>query len=369
MPPSLPADLAILRRRVEEEPGALLEEAAALRDRGWGRVVTYSRKVFLPITNLCRDRCTYCTFRKDPGDPGAWTMRPDEIEAALDRARSAGCKEALLCLGDRPETAFATYREALAGLGHRTTVEYVRRACELALGRGLLPHTNMGVLTREEMASLRDVNASLGLMLETSSERLRGPGMPHHRAPDKAPAVRERMLREAGELRIPFTTGLLVGIGEDWDERLDTLRVIRDAHARHGHVQEVIVQGYAPKPELVRAPPSRPGDDLVAITVALARIVLGPEMSVQVPPNLHPGAAARMLSAGINDLGGISPVTSDYINPEAPWPHVEALAAECRGAGFSLRERLAIYPRYVERPGFLDEGLRGLAGALQGAIS
>ena len=369
MPTPLPADLAVLRRRVEDEPEALLAEAAAKRDRAWGRVVTYSRKVFLPITNLCRDRCTYCTFRKDPGDPGAWTMRPDEIEAALARAQAAGCKEALMCLGDRPETAFAAYRETLAGLGHQTTAEYVRRACELALAHGLLPHTNMGIMTRAEMISLREVNASLGLMLETTSERLRKPGMPHHRAPDKAPAVRERMLREAGELKIPFTTGLLVGIGEDWDERLDTLRVIRDVHAQHGHIQEVIVQGYAPKPELVRAPPARPGDDVVAITVALTRIALGPEVSVQVPPNLHPGAAARMLAAGINDFGGISPVTSDYINPEAPWPHVEALAAACASAGFTLRERLAIYPRYVAQPGFLDDRLRGLTATLQGGIA
>lgn len=365
---SLPADVAFLRRAVQEEPEALIAEAGALRDRGWGRTVTYSRKVFLPVTNLCRDRCTYCTFRKDPGDPGAWTMQPDELAATLGRGRAQGCKEALMCLGDRPETAFPAYREALAGLGHRTTVEYVRRACEMALEHGILPHTNMGILTRHEMALLKDVNASLGLMLETVSERLRGPGMPHHRAPDKAPAVRIRMLREAGELKIPFTTGILIGIGETWDERIDSLLCIRDLHAEYGHIQEVIVQNYAPKPELLRAPPSGPGDLAVAITVALARRILGPSMSIQVPPNLNPGATARLLDAGINDFGGISPVTQDYINPEAPWPHVEALAAECRGAGFALRERLAIYPRYLEEPGFLADRLRGLTTTLQASI-
>jgi FO synthase len=366
---SLPADIAWLRRAVQEDPGAVIAEAGALRDRGWGRAVTYSRKVFLPVTNLCRDRCGYCTFRKDPGDPGAWTMRPDELADTLDRGRAQGCKEALMCLGDRPETAFRAYRETLAGLGHRTTVEYVRRACEMALERGLLPHTNMGILTRDEMAFLKDVNASLGLMLETVSERLRGPGMPHHRAPDKAPAVRVRMLREAGELRIPFTTGILIGIGETWDERIDSLLVIRDLHEQYGHIQEVIVQNYAPKPELLRAPPSGPGDLAVAATVAAARCILGPSMSLQVPPNLNPGATARLLEAGINDFGGISPVTRDYINPEAPWPHVEALAAECRGAGFALRERLAVYPRYVEEPGFLPDGLRGLTATLQAGIA
>lgn len=366
---SLPADVARLRIAAEHDPEALIAEAGVMRDRAWGRTVTYSRKVFLPVTNLCRDRCTYCTFRKDPDDEGAWTMRPDEIATTLDRGRAQGCKEALMCLGDRPETAFRSYREVLAGLGHKTTVEYVRRACELALERGMLPHTNMGVLTREEMEQLRDVNASLGLMLETTSERLRGPGMPHHRAPDKAPEVRLRMLREAGEMQIPFTTGILIGIGETWDERAESLVAIRDAQERHGHIQEVIVQNYAPKPELLRAPSAvGPGDRVTAATVALARCVLGPSMSVQAPPNLNPRATALLLEAGINDFGGISPVTQDYINPEAPWPHVEALAAECQSRGFALRERLAIYPRYIEAPGFLPDRLRGLTASLEARI-
>jgi FO synthase len=364
-----PADVALLRRAVEEDPASIIAEAGKLRDHGFGRAVTYSRKVFLPVTNLCRDRCTYCTFRKDPGDEGAWTMLPDDIASVLDRGAAQGCKEALMCLGDRPETAFRAYRDTLAGLGHKTTVAYVRRACEMALERGLLPHTNMGILTKSEMLELKDVNASLGLMLETTSERLRGPGMAHHRAPDKAPAVRVRMLREAGELRIPFTTGILIGIGETWDERIDSLLAIRDVHAEHGHIQEVIVQNYAPKPHLLRAPEAGPGDLAVAATVAAARLILGSSMSIQVPPNLNPGATARLLEAGINDFGGISPVTEDYINPEAPWPHVDALAAECRASGFSLRERLAIYPRYLDEPGFLPDALRGLTGALQAAIA
>lgn len=365
---SSPADVAYVRRAVQEEPETLIAAASVLRNQGFGHRVTYSRKVFLPVTNLCRDRCTYCTFRKNPGDPGEWTMQPDDIAGALERARAQGCKEALMCLGDRPETAFPSYRETLTRLGQRTTVEYVRRACEIALEYGLLPHTNMGVLTRDEMTLLKDVNASLGLMLETVSERLRGPGMPHHRAVDKAPAVRVRMLREAGELQIPFTTGILIGIGETWEERIDSLLCIRDLHAEYGHIQEVIVQNYSPKPELLRAPPSGPGDLAVAATVAAARCILGPSMSIQVPPNLNPGATARLLDAGINDFGGISPVTQDYINPEAPWPHLEALAAECHNAGFTLHERLAIYPRYLEQPGFLADQLRGLTTTLQERI-
>jgi FO synthase len=365
------ANVDLLRRVLAEDevPEAVIAEAAALRDRGWGRAVTYSRKVFLPVTNLCRDRCSYCTFRKDPDDPGAWTMRAHEIEGALERASALGCKEALMCLGDRPETAFPVYRATLAGLGHSSTVDYVYRACQMALERGLLPHTNMGLLTRTEMIRLRAVNASLGLMLETVSERLRGPGMPHHRAPDKAPRARLRMLREAGELRIPFTTGILIGIGETWDERIDSLLAIRDIHAEFGHIQEVIVQNYAPKPELLRAPVNGPGDRAVAATVAAARCILGPGMSIQVPPNLNPGATARLLAAGINDFGGISPVTQDYINPEAPWPHIDALAAECKEAGFELRERLAVYPRYINEPGFLADGVRRLTATLAAAIA
>lgn len=274
-----------------------------------------------------------------------------------------------MCLGDRPETAFRSYREELAGLGHKTTVDYVRRACELAIERGLLPHTNMGILNRDEMLLLRDVNVSLGLMLETMSERLRGPGMPHYRAPDKDPALRLRMLEEAGELKIPFTTGILIGIGENWDERAESLVAIRDVHARYGHIQEVIIQNYAPKPELARAPSNRgPGDDAMAAAVALARCVLGPKMSIQAPPNLNPGATKSLIAAGINDFGGISPVTRDYINPEAPWPHIEALRKECREAGFELGQRLAIYPGYIQEPGFLADALRPLTASLQGQM-
>jgi len=219
---------------------ALLIAAAARRDRVWGRTLTFSPKVFLPVTNLCRDRCTYCTFRKDPDDPDAWTMQLDEIAAWSRRGRALGCAEALMCLGDKPEVAFPAYRALLAEWGHATTAAYVERACEVALEHGLLPHTNAGILTRDEMARLRRVNVSLGLMLENVSPRLRARGEVHQWAPDKEPAVRLRMLREAGELAIPFTTGILIGIGETLEERVDTLLAIRDLHRQHGHVQEVI---------------------------------------------------------------------------------------------------------------------------------
>ena len=353
---------------VETMP-ALLEAAAGRRDRTWGRTVTYSRKAFLPVTNLCRDRCTYCAFRKDPDDPDAWTMTPGEIEAWSRRARALGCKEALMCLGDKPELAFASYRELLAELGHRTTAEYVHRACEIALGCGLLPHTNAGLLTREEMARLKAVNVSLGLMLENVSPRLRGRGEVHQWAPDEEPARRLRMLREAGELRIPFTTGLLVGIGETLAERVDTLFAIRDLHRAYGHIQEVIVQNFRAKPTIRLADGPEPGAADVARTVAVARLVLDPDVSVQAPPNLSPADHALLLHAGLNDWGGISPLTPDYVNPEAPWPHVDALSATCRAAGYTLRERLAIYPAYVDRPGFLHPALRGRVTALAAEVA
>jgi FO synthase len=343
----------------------LLAAAGALRDRAWGTTVTFSPKVFLPVTNLCRDRCTYCTFRKDPDDPDAWTMTPDEIAAWSVRGRRLGCTEALVCLGDRPEIAFPAYRATLAALGHRTTADYVHRACTIALDAGLLPHTNAGILTRAEMERLKDVNVSLGLMLESVSPRLRGRGEVHQWAPDKEPSVRLRMLREAGELQIPFTTGLLLGIGETLAERVDTLFAIRDVHRAYGHVQEVIVQNFRAKPTIPRADAAEPDAADIARTVAVARLVLDPDVSVQAPPNLSPADHALLLSAGLNDWGGISPLTPDYVNPEAPWPHVAALAAECRAAGYALRERLPIYPAYVDRPGFLAPVLRARVTTLR----
>src|SRR5581483_7610522 len=341
----------------------LLRTAGVLRDRTWGDAVTFSPKVFLPVTNLCRDRCTYCTFRKDPDDPDAWTMTPDEIRVWSARGRALGCKEALLCLGDKPEVAFPAHRATLAALGHRTTAEYVYRASEIALECGLLPHTNAGILSRDEMALLRDVNVSLGLMLENVSPRLRERGQVHQWAPDKDPGVRLRMLREAGELRIPFTTGLLLGIGETLAERVDTLFAIRDVHRTYGHVQEVIVQNFRAKPTIPRGDAAEPDAADIARTVAVARLVLDPDVSVQAPPNLSPADHALLLSAGLNDWGGISPLTPDYVNPEAPWPHVAALAAECRTAGYRLRERLPIYPAYIDRPGWLAPALRSQVAA------
>lgn len=344
----------------------LLAAAGELRDRGKGRVVSYSPKVFLPVTNLCRDRCTYCTFRKDPGQPGAWTMTPAEITQWSRRGRVLGCSEALMCLGDKPEVAFRDFRRTLAELGATSTADYVRQACVLALEQGLLPHTNAGVLTRDEMAMLRPVNVSMGLMLENVSRRLRGRGGVHQWAPDKEPAVRLKMIEEAGQLCIPFTTGILLGIGESAAERAESLVAIRDLHARYGHIQEVIVQNFRAKPDIPMAGHPEPEAYEMARAIATARLVLGPAMNVQAPPNLSPNDIELFLRAGLNDWGGISPLTRDYVNPEAPWPHLEALGARCADSGFTLRARLPVYREYIDSQ-WIDPELLPLVGAFTAA--
>lgn len=326
---------------------SLCEVASAMRDAAHGRTLTYSPKVFLPVTNLCRDRCTYCTFRRDPGDAGEWTMTAAEIADWSRRGRQLGCIEALLCLGDKPEVAFRGFREVLAGHGVSSTAEYVALACRVALAEGLLPHTNAGLLSRREMAMLRPLNVSMGLMLENVSPRLRDRGMPHHHAPDKEPVRRLKMIREAGELRIPFTSGILVGIGENEAERVASLLALRRLHDEHGHIQEVIVQNFRAKVATSMAGAPELGDEEMVRTVAIARLVLGADMNLQAPPNLSPDNLPRLIAAGINDWGGISPITIDYVNPEAAWPAVARLASLCRDHGYTLRPRLPVYDSYL----------------------
>lgn len=345
---------------------ALFRAAGELRDRHKGAIVTYSPKAFFPVTNLCLDRCSYCTFRQDPGSPAAWTMLPEDVRRVASRASALGCIEALMCLGDKPERAFRGYRDTLAVLGHDSTVSYVAACCEIALDEGLLPHTNAGLLSRDEMRALRPLNASLGLMLESVSPRLRERGGAHQHAPDKDPALRLRMIREAGELRIPFTTGILLGIGEDDAERVASLRAIDEINRAYGHVQEIIVQNFRAKPSTRMAGRLEPESYDTARCVAVARLMM-PEMNIQVPPNLNPYDTTLMLEAGINDWGGISPITVDYVNPEAPWPQVEALARACAARGYTLRPRLPIYADHCGDE-FVDAALRpvirrSLAGA------
>jgi 7,8-didemethyl-8-hydroxy-5-deazariboflavin synthase CofG subunit len=337
----------------------LLAAAVAARDSGRSRRMTFSAKVFVPLTNLCRDYCGYCTFRRDPGEPGALSMTPEQVLALTRAGERLGAKEALFSLGDRPEAIFPEYREFLSRMGHATTLGYLRQVCELVTKEtGLLPHANPGLMGERDLSALREVNVSMGIMLETLSERLLGPGLAHDRAPDKVPSRRLRTIGLAGKLAIPFTTGILIGIGETHAERIHALLAIRELHERYGHIQEVIVQNFRRKPGIpMRDHAEPPMDDLLR-TAAVARLLLGPDMNIQVPPNLSDADFARLPEAGINDWGGVSPLTPDHINPERPWPGLAALRRATEGAGLELRERLAVYPEYAGRPEFVDEGLR-----------
>jgi 7,8-didemethyl-8-hydroxy-5-deazariboflavin synthase CofG subunit len=355
----LPEDAYRLTDATGSNLSALMLTAGLVRDRHKGRTATYSRKVFIPLTNLCRQKCGYCTFSKAPGDPLAHTMTPDEVLAVVEAGRRQGCKEAMFSLGEKPEEVYPQVREQLAHLGHRTMVSYLRAMCELVLeGPGLLPHANPGVLTREELAELREVNASMGLMLENVSTRLMAPGGPHWKCAGKVPEARLDTIAYAGEMRVPFTTGLLIGIGETPHERVDSLLAIRKLHARYGHIQEVIIQNLRVKQDTAMRRWQEPSLLDMVRTIAVARLLL-PTMNIQAPPNLAPQAYQFYLLAGINDWGGVSPVTSDFINPEAPWPSIAELKAVSNEAGFELRERLAIYPEYLTLlDGFVREPLR-----------
>src|SRR6201997_5139435 len=337
----------------------LLAAATELRKKGKGTAVSFSKKVFIPLTTLCRDYCSYCTFRKDPGQPGAYFMTPDEVVALAERGRSAGCKEALFSLGDQPERIFPEAREFLHRQGFARTLDYLAATCELVLERtGLLPHANPGVMDRAALERLKDSNASVGLMLETVSVRLMRVDLAHAKAPDKVPALRMRTLEEAGKLSIAFTTGILIGIGETMAERIDSLFAIRTLHEKYGHIQEVIIQNFRAKPDIPMAAHPEPTLEDMLRTIALARLILGPHMNIQAPPNLSYEDFPRLLEAGINDWGGISPVTKDFINPEAAWPQIGRLQAETESRGFVLRERLALYPEFVGREGFLSPRVR-----------
>ncbi len=352
------AGLALIDASPTELP-AILSAAAAARDAGKGRTVTYSRKVFLPLTNLCRDDCGYCTFKRDPGQPGAHTMSLDEVLSVCEAGARLGCKEALLSLGDKPEARFPAHRDWLRARGYRTTMAYLQAACEAIVRETpLLPHANPGLMSERDLRILRDTNVSVGIMLESAANRLMAPGGPHHGAPDKVPGRRLRTLEAAGRLGIAFTTGILIGIGETRAERVDALLAIREVHERHGHIQEIIIQNFRAKPAIPMARHPEPTLEELRRTIAVARLLFGPTMNVQAPPNLSPGTYPSLIAAGLNDWGGISPLTIDYINPEAPWPHLEALAAATAAAGGRLRERLAIYPEFIGRPGFVPESLR-----------
>ncbi len=339
---------------------ALMSAAAAVAERGFGRRIGYSRKVFIPLTHLCRDVCHYCTFAAPPR-PGARAFMPlDEVLAIARAGAAAGCREALFTLGDKPELRYAAARNELRAMGFATTLEYLEHCARAVFEQtGLLPHLNPGVLEPADLARLRRVSVSMGLMLETTAARLAEHGGPHHRSPDKLPALRLATLRAAGELQVPFTTGILIGIGETRLERIEALLAIRELHARHGHIQEVIIQNFRAKPGTRMAQHPEPTLEDLQWTIAVARLILGASMSIQVPPNLSAGLLPALVAAGLNDWGGVSPVTPDHVNPEAPWPQLAALERDTLAAGRQLVERLAIVPSMALDPDrWLDPALR-----------
>ena len=353
-------------RRLIATPDAGLPELLARAGQARARKpVTFSKKVFVPLTTLCRDYCGYCTFRRDAGEAGAHTMAPDEVIALVQAGARLGAKEALFSLGDKPEAIFPSHREFLRRHGHRTTLGYLREICALVLAESsLLPHANPGLMGERDLAALREVNVSMGIMLETVSERLLASGHAHHRAPDKVPARRLKTIALAGKLNIPFTTGILIGIGETPGERADALVAIRDLHERYGHIQEVIIQNFRTKPRIPMRDAAEPTLDDLLRTIAVARLLLPDTVAVQAPPNLSPNVYPRLLAAGLDDWGGISPLTLDHINPEKPWPLIRDLRRATEAEGFAFRERLAIYPAYATRAEFLDESLRPRVAAL-----
>ena len=334
---------------LEQAPLAdLIAASGSLRDEGHGRSISYSRKVFIPLTHLCRDVCHYCAFAERPHAGRPAYLSPNEVLAVARAGAAAGCTEALFTLGDKPELRYRAAREALDALGYETTIDYLQAMCAVVLREtGLLPHANPGIMSRSEIAGLRTVSASQGIMLESLSARLCERGGVHYGSPDKQPEARLETLRLAGELRVPFTTGILIGIGETRAERLEALFAIRDLHRGFGHVQEVIVQNFRAKAATKLAGAVEPDLDDLLWSIAAARLILGPAMNIQAPPNLSPGVYPRLIAAGINDWGGISPVTPDHVNPEAPWPAIEELAERTAAAGKLLAHRLPIYPCYA----------------------
>lgn len=358
--PSETESLALASIATDDDTIAdLMVAASELRDRGFRNVVSYSRKVFIPLTHLCRDVCHYCTFAQTPKKIASPYMSVEDVIAAVKEGAEQGCKEALFTLGEKPELRYSAARTALAEMGFSSTLEYAAHvAREVLKETGVLPHINAGCMTAEEFAMLRPVSASMGIMLESASSRLCEKGMPHYGSPDKDPSARLETIHQAGLAKVPFTSGILIGIGETRQERIESLLALRKTHQDHGHLQEIIIQNFRAKENTKMALAPEPDLNELLWTIAVARIIFGSEMSIQAPPNLSPGVLPKIINAGINDWGGVSPVTPDYVNPEAPWPHLEKLAKETATTGKLLQERLTIYPRYARQAEqWLDETL------------
>ena len=339
-------DVYEIYQDAERDPSELYKTAQFLRNKNKGHIVTYSRKVFFNLINLCRDSCAYCTYKSEPWETKISMMTKQDIQNLITMGRRYKCTEALFVTGERPEQKYQEARTWLKQNGFSSTAEYLAYASEIVLSAGLFPHTNAGNLTKAEMNELKKTNVSLGLMLENTSERLSGKNMPHEFAPSKNPKARIKVLENAGELRIPMTTGLLIGIGESPFELIESIYAIKEIHKKLGHIQEIILQNFQPKPDTVMKDIPSPQERYFRTFVALTRVIM-PEMNIQIPPNLSPISYFDFLSVGINDWGGISPITPDYVNPEFPWPSIESIERNCTNAGFQLRARFPIYPEFM----------------------
>ncbi|MBU2531622.1 MAG: 7,8-didemethyl-8-hydroxy-5-deazariboflavin synthase CofG, partial [Alphaproteobacteria bacterium] len=358
-----PTDADAMALAAADDLPELLHAAATLRDHGHGDSVSYSRKVFIPLTKLCRDVCHYCTFAQPPKKGERCFLTPEEVVEIARQGRRTGCREALFTLGDKPELRYRAARDELSGLGFATTLDYLAHVSGLVFREtGLLPHANPGVMEPDDIAALREVSVSQGIMLETASARLSERGGPHFGSPDKAPAVRLATIEAAGRLAVPFTSGILIGIGETRQERIEALLALRSLNDTWGHIQEIIIQNFRAKPGTKMFDAAEPTIADHQWTLAVARILFGPQMNIQAPPNLNPGMVMPLVQAGINDWGGVSPVTPDHVNPEAPWPELKRLEDETRAAGKELVQRLAIYPDYARDTG------KWVASALAAAV-
>ena len=347
-------DIYQIYEDIQEDPSELYKVSQFFRSKNKGNKVTYSRKVFFNLINLCRDTCSYCTYKSEPDQTKLSMLSKKDISELVKMGKKLKCTEALFVTGEHPEQKYNEARTWLKENGFLSTVEYLVHASEIALDGGLFPHTNAGNLTKSEMQELKKTNVSLGLMLENSSERLLENEMAHQFAPSKNPHARIRVLQNAGELKIPITTGLLVGIGETPVELIDSIFAIKEIHDKYHHIQEVILQNFQPKQDTPMRDNLSPDEKYFKIIVALTRIIL-PEMNIQIPPNLSPKSYSSFLSTGINDWGGISPITQDYVNPEFPWPQIDKVQKNCLDAGFQLRARFPVYPEFFAS---VDSSLR-----------
>ncbi len=343
-----------------EDVGRLADR---IRRRSFGDTITFSKNVFIPLVNLCRNKCAYCGFRREPWESDARLLHPEDVKSILLQGKRVGCSEALFTFGEKPEEVYPSVQRELQKMGYSSMVEYLYDMCLEALRLGLLPHSNPGVLTEEEVRALREVNASMGLMLENVGKRLCGAGGPHERSPGKRPKLRLDTIAYAGKWRVPFTTGLLVGIGETLDEIVASLQAIRSLHKKYGHIQEVIIQNFTPKKNTPMSSYPPPSFNYFSRVVALARITLQDDISLQIPPNLNPGKIDFLIRMGANDLGGISPITPDYINPHDPWPSLEVLKRAVASVDATLRERLPVYPKYIKK-GYLSDMVAEVAVSL-----